>query len=246
MQIIAESSPYADATVLVLTHKKLLKVASESTHGGFGAVLRVALTRVDGETQVANTNPIYWFHVMRLKESEAGMADALAQQLETALGKLDTFGAEQAEELDELREYQYKWGMPEFDEPAELIKHDSYEQALEFVETGLEQQKGGVSKVYRLDIPGKQETVFGVKMTEKYSSDQLLMSLIDVANVRSTPHLPYELMVTDNKVIILDAKFRIAISFPSLSMMGANSFMEIMDAPGDIEEALTLVSGGKP
>ena len=43
----------------------------------------------------------------------------------------------------------------------------------------------------------------------------------------------------------LYARFRIAISFPDLSMMGANSFMNIMKSPEAIREALALTAGGK-
>ena len=55
----------------------------------------------------------------------------------------------------------------------------------------------------------------------------------------------YDILVSDNKVYALYARFRIAISFPDLSMMGANSFMNIMKAPEAIREALALTSGGK-
>ena len=58
------------------------------------------------------------------------------------------------------------------------------------------------------------------------------------AGRKSTAHLPYEVLVSGNKVYALYARFRIAINFPDLSMMGANSFMNIMDAPEAIRKAL--------
>ncbi|MBP9656095.1 MAG: hypothetical protein KBE19_17080, partial [Rhodocyclaceae bacterium] len=61
----------------------------------------------------------------------------------------------------------------------------------------------------------------------------------------STAHLPYDILVSDNKVYALYARFRIAISFPDLAMMGANSFMNIMKSPEAIREALALTAGGK-
>jgi hypothetical protein len=45
-------------------------------------------------------------------------------------------------------------------------------------------------------------------------------------------------------VYTLPAEFRIAISFPDLSMMGSNSFASIMCAPNAIKTALTKASGG--
>jgi hypothetical protein len=65
------------------------------------------------------------------------------------------------------------------------------------------------------------------------------MDYIDFADIKSTAHLPYEILVSGNKVYHLYARFRIAIDFPDLSMMGSNSFMSIMSAPGAIKDSLT-------
>ena len=54
-----------------------------------------------------------------------------------------------------------------------------------------------------------------------------------------------EILVKDKEIEALHARFRIAINFPDLSMMGDNSFMNIMPTPDAIKEALTKVAGGK-
>ena len=64
------------------------------------------------------------------------------------------------------------------------------------------------------------------------------MNEIDFHDVKSTAHLPYEILVSGNKVYALYARFRIAINFPDLSMMGKNSFMNIMSAPETIRKVL--------
>ena len=51
-------------------------------------------------------------------------------------------------------------------------------------------------------------------------------------------------IIVGKKAFALPAEFRIAISFPDLSMMGSNSFASIMCAPSAIESALTLAAGG--
>jgi hypothetical protein len=71
------------------------------------------------------------------------------------------------------------------------------------------------------------------------------MSEIDFKDIRSTAHLPYELLVNGNEVEALHARFRIAINFPDLSMMGSNSFMNIMSTPKALFKALAAVAGGK-
>jgi hypothetical protein len=64
------------------------------------------------------------------------------------------------------------------------------------------------------------------------------MSEIDFHDVKSTAHLPYEVLVSGKNVYALYARFRIAINFPDLSMMGKNSFMNIMQSPEAIRAAL--------
>jgi hypothetical protein len=132
--------------------------------------------------------------------------------------------------------------MEYFDEPSELAEYGSYEEAVQAVESRLEANSNGVSKVYRVDVPGRPQTVFGVALkgsgNNKAMDDQFIMSEIDFHDVKSTAHLPYEVMVSGNKVYALYARFRIAINFPDLSMMGKNSFMNIMKAPEAIRTAL--------
>lgn len=70
------------------------------------------------------------------------------------------------------------------------------------------------------------------------------MSRIDFKDVRSTGHLPYEVVISNGQVYALPAEFRIAINFPDLSMMGSNSFASIMCAPDSIKETLTKAVGG--
>ncbi|MBT6328990.1 MAG: hypothetical protein HOJ34_04330, partial [Kordiimonadaceae bacterium] len=60
---------------------------------------------------------------------------------------------------------------------------------------------------------------------------------------RSSAHLPYEILVKDNEIYALGARFRIAISFPDLKMVGSHSFAGIMSAPGAIKKALKTASG---
>jgi hypothetical protein len=137
------------------------------------------------------------------------------------------------------------FGMEYFDDPSVLARYDSYQQAVAAVEQALAAGKGGVGKVYRIDVPGKDETVFGVSLSEGCSGDKFIMEKIDFKPRRSTAHLPYEMLVSGNTVYALYARFRIAINFPDLKMMGDNSFFKIMCAPRAIEEALTLAAGGE-
>lgn len=234
--IAGEYVPYKNTTIIIVTNDALKKNAAASKNGGYGAVQRVGVSKVGNEVQVVYTNPVYLANVYRMK----GDLVAVRAQLEKALGKVRDFGAEGLTSED-LREYHYKWLMPYFDEPYDLATFSSHKDAVAAVESGLKKGLGGTSKVYRVDIPGKDEVVFGVALTDECSGDEYIMKRIDFAKVKSATHLPYEILVSGKKVLSLQAEFRIALSFPDLSMMGSNSFASIMCAPGEIEDALSAV-----
>ncbi len=243
--LVGSYSPYPDTEILVVTDDELKKNAAQSDKGGFGAMERVSVVKSGGEIQVSYINPVYMANAYRMKGDLSGVAS----KMQAALGKVQAFGAKGLSASD-LRDYHYMFGMEYFTDPSTLAEYPSYEDAVKAVEAGLAAGKDGVTKVYRIDIPGKQETVFGVAMKgegdNKYMDDKYIMSEIDFRELKSAAHLPYEMLVDGNKVYALYARFRIAIDFPDLSMMGAHSFMNIMKSPEAIRKALTIAAGGKP
>ncbi len=237
-------SPYANATVIGVTNDELRNTAAKSEFGGYGAAMRVAVTKVKNEVQVSYTNPPYWANAYRM----GGDLKDTAAKLQTALGKIEEYGAKGLTAA-QLRKYHYAPLMEYFDEPTEFASYGGYEDAIKAVEAGLAAGKQGVTKVYRVDVAGKKETLFGVAMKgsgdNKIMDDTYIMNEIDFKDVKSTAHLPYDILVSGNKVYAQYARFRIAISFPDLSMMGSNSFMNIMKSPEAIRKALALTAGGK-
>ena len=185
-------------------------------------------------------------HAYRFKTD---LAD-ITQALKTTLGFIKEYGSDKGLTKDELREYQYKMFMPDFTDKLELAEYENQQEALKKVNKALAKNEGGVSKIYQVDLKDKNETIIGVQLKKNIfsdcSSDQYIMSQIDFKKIKSSAHLPYELIIKDGNVYALFAEFRIAISFPDLSMMGSNSFMSIMCAPGSIQKALTLGAGGNP
>jgi len=236
--VVGDYSPYADAEILIVTNDELKKNAAESEHGGFGAIQRVSITKVKDEVQVSYTNPVYMANVYRMK----GNLGSVSAGLIKALGRVEEFGA-QGMTAAKARKYHYMIGMEYFDDPDVLAEYGSYEEAVQAVDAKLSANKNGVTKVYRVDVTGKKESVFGVALkgatdNDKYMDDRFIMSEIDFRDIKSTAHLPYEVLVSDNKVYALYARFRIAINFPDLSMMGKNSFMNIMKTPNAIRDVL--------
>ena len=208
-------SPYPGAAVIGVTDDELRSNAARSEYGGFGAAMRVAVTKVKDQVQVSYTNPLYVANAYRM----AGDLKDTAAKLQAALGRVEEFGAEGLAPA-KLRKYHYAFGMEYFNEPNTLASYGSYEEAVKAVEAGLAAGKQGVTKVYRVDVLGKKETLFGVAMKgegdNKYMDDKYIMSEIDFKDIKSTAHLPYDILVSDNKVYAQYARFRIAISFPDL------------------------------
>lgn len=235
--LVGEYAPYANADVLIVTNDELKHNAATSEFGGYGAIQRIALTEVGKEVQVSYTNPVYMANVYRMQGDLSGVQKALA----STLGKVEEFGA-QGMTAKQARKYHYMLGMEYFNEPSVLAEYANYDEAVKAVDSKLANNKNGLSKVFRVDLAGKQESVFGVAMKgageSKYMDDKFIMSEIDFRDLKSTAHLPYEVLVSGNKVYALYARFRIAINFPDLSMMGNHSFMNIMKTPEAIRNTL--------
>jgi hypothetical protein len=237
--VVGNYSPYPDSNILIVTNDDLKKNAAGSEHGGFGAIQRVSITKEKNEVQVSYTNPVYMANAYRMQ----GELSSVAAGMAAALGKIEEFGSKQGLTAKQARKYHYMMGMEYFDEPDVLAEYASYEEAVKAVDAKLSANNNGVTKVYRVDVPGKQESVFGVALkgpteADKYMDDRFIMSEIDFREIKSTAHLPYEVLVSGNKVYALYARFRIAINFPDLSMMGKNSFMNIMNTPDAIRDVL--------
>ena len=243
--VVGEYSPYDSAHIIIVTNDGLKKIAASHERGGYAAGQRVAITKVGDQVQITYTNPPYMaaaYHV-------TGDVSAITSALSTALGSMNEYGPADGLDADDIAGYHYTFGMEYFDDPYSLAEYDDHAQALAAVEKGLAAKAGGTMKVYRIDVPGANQTIFGVAMTDestgnKYMDDTFIMSEIDFKDVRSTAHLPYEILVTGDEVEALHARFRIAINFPDLSMMGSNSFMNIMPTPDAIKESLTQAAGG--
>lgn len=240
LEVVGKASPLEGVTVFAVTNGAQMEFAAKSKCGGFGACLRVACSLRGDSVEIAYTHPGYMACVYRMEGNNEEMTTLMA----------DTFGCEQefgtSKPLTEkkLRKYHYKLGMPYFNEPVTLGSHGSFAAAVEAVEQGLEKKLGGCSKVFRVDVPGKDEAVFGVTLGEGYS-DSKIMNSIDVGTPKHSPHMFYEILVTGKYCITLNAKFRIAISWPDLDMVGSHSFGSIMTCPQDIEKMLKKVAANK-
>jgi hypothetical protein len=238
-RVVGEYPVHAGARVIIVTSDDLLAAAARSPRGGYIAPLRVAVTRVGGQLQVSHVNLDYLRHAYRI---EAPLA-TITQRLAGALGAGEPFGA-RGVPVAELARYRYAFGMERFGDPYLLAQYADRSRALAVIDRNLRAGKAGVREVYRIDIPGRDATVIGVSIreedgAEREAADLHHLATVDVAERRHTAYLPYEILVEGGRVEALHLRFRMALHFPDLGMMGENSFMQLRRAPAAVERTLT-------
>jgi hypothetical protein len=220
----------ATAHVIVVTSGALRAAAAKTSDGGFGAVLRVSVTQAGDTVQVAYTNPAWVANACRLAAEPAGVAAAL----EKALGRREEFGAKSGLTAKSLRSYHYMMLMPYFDDQVVLGTFASSADAVAKLEAGLAASKDA-RMIYRVDVPGTEQILFGISIHAGDGADEKVMGITDTGARRHTAHLPYEVLVAGGRVLMLHGKFRIAQSFPNLTM---GTFMKISGAPDGIAKVL--------
>ena len=243
-KVVGEYMPVKDENrwVIIVSHPELDK-AVKSVGGltGFASTLRVALTQESSGVNISYTNPSYWGNAYfrdDYPEVEANY-QAVISSFSKSLNKVGTikkvtFGAEEGLEVEDLRKYHYMFGMPYFDETKELGEFDSHEEALAKIENSLKWGKQGVTLVYKHNVPGTKLTLMGFALSGE-TGESNFMPKIDISSPKHTAFLPYELLILDNEVHMLHGRYRIALSFPDLTM---GTFTKIMSTPGDIEDLL--------
>ncbi len=246
-EVVGQYSPVAGTNIVVVTSDALKQIASVSDRGGYAAGQRVAISEAGDNVEVSFMNPIYIQYGYRLKGDMQPIHDALVE----SLGQTDACGAAGKKmTAKKLGKYHYMMGMQHFDDPSKLGSFDSYEAAIAAVESGLAIEGDAFTQVYRIDIPGKQQTVFGVGMKKTNEDDadldsEFQMSVVDFEGCKKRAYFPYEVLVDGNKVEALHMRFRMALHFPNLSMMGEHGFTKLISAPGVIEKGLEKMVGAK-
>ncbi len=239
-EVAGQYSPVDGSNVIVVTNETLKEIAAMSERGGYGAGQRVSISEAGETIEVAFVNPLYIQYGYHLKGDMKPVYDSLVE----SLGYVRACGADgkkmTAKKLDD---FHYTIAMPYFDDVYELGSFASHEEAVAAVEAGLALEGDALTQIYRLDIPGKQQTVFGVGMTMTNEDEQDIdssfqMDVVDFEGCKKRAYFPYEVLVSGNDVEALHMRFRMALHFPDLSMMGKHGFMKLKDAPGEIEDAL--------
>lgn len=247
LMILGRYSPAGDPgkVVIAVTGDDLLAaVASGSPTAGFAAALRVAITWQDSQLVVSSQNPPYWANAYFQSDypAVAGLIEAFAQSLDQALssdpsGAVTPFGSEQGLDVGDLRHYHYMFGMPYFEDLVKLATFPSFEEAAATIEKNLATSEVA-SKVFEVQAPGKAVRLYGIALGGERGEGRFL-PIIDISHRTHTAFLPYGLLVMDGEVVMLHGRFRIALSYPDLTM---GTFTKIMSTPGDIKKMMQALT----
>ncbi|NNF33924.1 MAG: hypothetical protein HKN68_07435 [Saprospiraceae bacterium] len=222
-----------------------LKSAVEQVGGltGFALAWRVAVTDEENGVIVSYNTPKYWGNAYFTKSYKKvkDLYGVYAKKIETALAKVGgeggvEYGSKKGLEEARLQRYRYKVLMPQFDDTQVLAKFDSYEEAVNTIDQNLKNGIANLTEVYSVTLPDKKVKLYGIGLSGE-NGEGKFMPKIDISTPKHTAFLPYEILVVDNKVHMLHGRFRIALSFPDLSM---GTFMKIMSTPGDIKDLMEM------
>jgi len=241
-EILGKYSPMKDKNrvVIIATHE-LLKEPIKKIGGltAFASVIRFGLYLNNNRIEISYMNPIYWGNAYFRKKYPDNESYFLKLKniLLNISKKLNTFknyqfGSKKGLTVKKLRKYHYMLFMPYFDDVIKLSKNSEYKPVLKKIEENFIKKIGQVEKVYRIDFPEKKLTLFGGALFGKDGESRFIPK-IDKYDPKHIAFMPYEFLVMKDKVVMLHGKFRIALSFPDLSM---GTFMKIVSTPGNIED----------
>jgi hypothetical protein len=245
IEILGAYQPASDPNrwVIIVTSDELISAVKRiGGLSGFAVSQRVAITREGNKTIVSYTNPEYWGHAyfrndfVSVSNDYQSFETRLIQAMRSTGNYLGTgFGSEGGMTAKELQKYHYMLGMPYFDDTVEIGKFSSYAQAISTIDNNLNSRIPDIYKVYKKEIPEKMICLYGIGLKGP-KGEEKFMPVIDIGTPKHTAFLPYEILVVGNEVLMLHGRYRIAISFPDLTM---GTFTKIMSTPGNIEEILT-------
>jgi len=238
-KVIGEYQPgnTKNLAVVCYTHSELEKIALDfSDRGSLAAALKVGFQKEGNSVKISMINPMYLFYayfidgVEKHEKELAKISNDAKTAMKNVGSEFTPFGGKLDKE--KLQKYHYKVMMPYFKDAEELNKFDSFEDGLKVIQKNLASGKGNTQKVYELIYPDKKVAVFGVGLLNPDDGEPKFLPIIGEENIAA---MPYELILQGNTATILPGKYRLALSWPELTM---GTFMKIMSTPGDIKDTM--------
>jgi len=213
--VLAEYPSVSDGTTVVFTCKGIKNEAAKPNRAHAG-VLRVF---VDDKNKVISfTNPRYFGHAFMQDDYNDKVFSKAKTKIEKAFGTLTP--SKDALDTDDLAGYHFMMGMPYYEDAEELASGNTQD---------LLTKAKAHNPVFVLKLSNESYLV-GIDLSDK--------SFVEKIGRANATVLPYCVAIENGKATMLNAKYYLAISYPSLSM---GEFMTISDVPDQIQEELEKV-----
>lgn len=231
--------------MIAITSSKLLNaIKSKGDLTGFAGALRIGITNENDQITVSFTTPEYWLSAYFQKDysSIESIAKELHLNIQNALSGLGNFidsgfGSSKGLSSGDLQSYHYMFGMPYFEDNIKLATHADFGTATSNIESNLKTSSDAIL-VYSIKVPGKNIKLYGIEL-KGGDGESSFLPIIDTGSPKHTAFLPYEILVVDGNIFMMHGRFRIALSFPDLSM---GTFMKIVSTPGNIKDAMEKIA----
>ena len=208
-KVLAVTPILKGKTVLTITNDELLATNT------WLATLHLL---VNEGNEIRVQNPSYFGAAYLQKKYKYGQFAQTLKALQAVLG--DMYEVDEKYPLDDLRKYQFMFGMPYLNDTIKVAEGDD-------LLSKVMGKSGNKYVAYTLKLPNGNVLV-GHKLRNRTNR-----FLEKIETERDANILPYESMIIGNKAVMLDPKFYLALSIPQLSM---SEFMKIASAPGEIEK----------
>lgn len=209
----AMSNP--DYHVIAYTNEALKSKASLENRG-FGAVLKVLISKKDN--QLILSNPEYFLQAFLQDDFDKDSAMTIKNTLSLAFGQLE--GSKDALEDDDIAGFHFMAMMPYYEDMIEVADGKNLLSKLE--------KNAGSNIVFKVAL--ENSTLVGVSMPTDNGEKTYVEA---IKGEKNTAFLPYMVLIEDGEAKIMHAKYYLAVSYPQLTM---GEFMDISDAPGNIED----------
>lgn len=209
--------------LVAFTRKDLIDIAIKDQQKNIVAsALRVGMRlTTSGQIEITLLNPEYIFYgylrenVKKYESELSGISNDVKIALSSLASEFKPFGAGSITE-SELKSFRYMVRMPSYEDAITVAESVSFEQTVSIIERNLMAQKNGAYKVYEITMPDKKIAVFGIGLLDYRIGEAFFLNALGRDHFTA---MPYELVVDNDKVIMLDGNFRFPFYWSDLPMV---------------------------
>jgi len=210
-EVLATTEIVSGESVITITNAELKATNT------YMATLQVLVNTINKEIRVQN--PSYFGAAYLQDNYKYGQFKATLTALEATLGTMNT--VKEKTDFNDLSSFSFMFGMPKLQDTISIAKGEN-----------LESKLSSPKIAYRLNLPNGT-TLIGHVLRKK--TNKFLKKIDQTQNAQL---LPYEAMMQNGEVTVLDPKYYLALSLPLLSM---GEFMKIATAPDQIVKDIKRV-----